>query len=589
MKPKRPWALRIHLALPLSIAAILMWLGIMVILTNARSEELEAEVESQHRSARESQEEQWGFYLNNLGSGLGEQADNILRQNLSDIALRLTDLDGGMALTVKGVRGEEIRSQLAWGYGHEAGVDQGQRWYLEFDSGLDDAGQIALAEWILDHRISWNYQLYPPEAGEQFDGTYARVTGVEKPGYALAVETIDLVAPDGSVTRMVETAPREGENITLELRFLKVSSVLLPSYWSDGHSGPVNMERRLENFHEAHAILDREMAGEFRATLHGGRLSGTHDGDDSARWVATYCPVYLSTLQQMLSTYFGSLVFVICVILLLSHYLSRRVTEPVEALCAQAQRGETCPVDGSIRELNTLARAINSGQEHLEEQIRREREFTRSAAHELKTPLAVLRSHAEALREDIDPEKRKHYLDVVLEESDRMAALVGSLLELSRLESGIPLNRETLELGELVRGCFQRLELAWKQKEIRLELELAELWLEGDPGRLRETVGNLCSNALRHCPAGGRVTARLTREAGWAVLEIWNQGEPVSPEDLPHLFEPFYRGDKSRSRESGGTGLGLAIVRAAAEAHGGGCTAENREGGVCFTLRLPAE
>lgn len=219
--------------------------------------------------------------------------------------------------------------------------------------------------------------------------------------------------------------------------------------------------------------------------------------------------------------------------------------------------------------------------------IARERAFTRSAAHELKTPLAILRTHAEALREDIAPEKRKQYLDVVLDESDRMAELTGRLLELSRLESGAALKRETVDLAALVRQVWSPLALELEQKEIALELELEELQTEGDRERLREAADNLASNALRHCPRGGRIRVCLEREQHWACLRVDNDGSAIPAEDLPHLFEPFYRGDKSRSRSSGGTGLGLAIVRAAALAHGGDCSAENREGGVCFLLRLP--
>ena len=104
---------------------------------------------------------------------------------------------------------------------------------------------------------------------------------------------------------------------------------------------------------------------------------------------------------------------------------------------------------------------------------------------------------------------------------------------------------------------------------------------------MKEAAGNLASNALRHCPGGGTIRVSLTREDGSACLSVDNDGPAVPAEELPRLFEPFYRGDRSRSRCSGGTGLGLAIVRAAALAHGGDCSVENREGGVRFRLRLP--
>ena len=201
----------------------------------------------------------------------------------------------------------------------------------------------------------------------------------------------------------------------------------------------------------------------------------------------------------------------------------------------------------------------------------------------------MLRAHGEALREDIRPEKRAEYLEIMLDECDRMAGLVGSLLELSRLESGAALRREPVELSALVREVWEPLALPLEQKQISLTLALEEVRLEGDRARLREAAGNLASNALRHCPPGGHIQVVLEAAEGQARLTVCNDGPPIPEEDLPRLFEPFYRGDKSRSRESGGTGLGLAIVRAAVLAHGGRCGAENRPGGAAFWLTLPQQ
>lgn len=197
--------------------------------------------------------------------------------------------------------------------------------------------------------------------------------------------------------------------------------------------------------------------------------------------------------------------------------------------------------------------------------IQRERDFARAAAHELKTPLAVLRAHAEALREDIAPEKRDQYLDVVLSESDRMSALVGSL----------------------VRKVFAPLALPLEQKHLQLQLELEEVSLSGDRARLEEAVENLVSNALRHADSGGTVQVSLEKFGHCARLTVYNDGPNIPSEDLSRLWEPFYRADPSRSRDSGGTGLGLAIVWKTVEALGGQCWAENRPGGVAFVLELP--
>ncbi len=221
--------------------------------------------------------------------------------------------------------------------------------------------------------------------------------------------------------------------------------------------------------------------------------------------------------------------------------------------------------------------------------VRRERAFTRAAAHELKTPLAVLRTHAEALKEDISPEKRGAYLDVILDESDRMSTLVGHLLDLSRLEAGAELRREPLDLAALTAEVLARLEPAAQVGAIALVLDFVPVQVEGDRRRLEELLAELGTNALKHCPPGGEVRVVLRLEGNRARLSVENDGPAIPAEDLPHLWEPFYKGDKSRSREGGGSGLGLALVKGAAEAHKGTCRAENRSGGgVRFTIELPA-
>lgn len=601
MKRNRPRKLRWRLAVPLTTAFALLWLGTMALLTNFTCEKLEQTVSMRYNSARSTMEEQYEVYQNNLSEGLGAKADHIMTYNLSAAALTLTDFgEGGMAFLMRDEEGKEIRSQLTYGYGHEAGVDQGERWHLYFDSGLDDQGQIQLARWIVEHRNwSWEYALYPPDSwwGEtveaegsdlrNFDGTYARVTGIELPGYAVNVQKIELVHPDGSVETMVETST-QGENpITLEFQFMRVSNVLLPSYGSSG-DGPVDMELRLSNFREAQAMLDREAAGDGRPVrTSGGQLTGSYGGDGgSMRLVAGQCDVLQAALEQQRFLYISTFVLTVLVVLILSAHLSRKVTGPVEELSLATQEGR-CRADGPVRELNALAQAFNAAQDQLEGQLQRERSFTRGAAHELKTPLAVLRTHAEALREDIDPQKRKQYLDIILEESDRMAHLVGSLLELSRLEAGAELHREPINLAALVREVWEPLSLPLEQKHLTLSLELEDYMVEGDRERLRELADNLASNALRHCTPGGRVRVTLKAEETGVRLTVQNDGPSIPPEDLPHLFEPFYRGDKARSRESGGTGLGLAIVRAAAQAHGGSCGVENCSGGPLFWVLLP--
>lgn len=591
MRKDRPRPLRWRLARALTVTAVLLWLGFVLLLYNSRASELTSAVNTIFQQTRSSlQLDALPSYQENRAGESRDRADHILMSHLSSLSLDgIRDMDGGTALAVK--LGETmVRSQLTWGQGYEAGSEE--QWYLYFDQGLDDQGQLDLARWIIDHREGWAYNVYPSEKTGDYgigDGTFARVTGVEVPGGAVQVQTIDLIHPDGTQERMVETDIPGEADITLDLARMEVQSVFLPPWSSDGWDGRIHTKTRLANFREAQAVIDRDQAGERRPVLREwGRLSSSVDAEGFGYWLSGTCDIRANVLAEQWGLYLAALAFAAMVLLALSAHLSRRVTQPLEELSRDSGKGR-CREDGPVTELNALAAGFNAAQDQLAGQLERERAFTRSAAHELKTPLAVLRTHAEALREDIVPEKREQYLDIVLDESDRMAELVGRLLELTRLEAGTSLRRERLELSALVREVWRPLSLQLEQKGIALSLKLEEVWLEGDRERLKEAVGNLAANALRHCEEGKGIEVSLALEENAACLSVYNDGPPVPEEDLPHLWEPFYRGDKSRSRESGGTGLGLAIVRAAVLAHGGSYLVENRGDGVCFQLRVPLE
>ena len=412
------------------------------------------------------------------------------------------------------------------------------------------------------------------------------MTGVERPGYEIAVQKIEIIHPDGTTQTMVETST-EGESKTWDFAYLRVCSVLLPSWSSNGKDGPVNMERRLASYREAHAVLDREIAGEKRAVQSpNGFAIGTTDPDGVVNYIAVECDVLPAALKQDAGLYISTALLTLIVLLFLSTKLSKQVTVPVETLCREVEEGK-CSEDGPIQELNVLASAFNDAQKKLEGQLEREREFTRSAAHELKTPLAILRAHAECAREDVVPEKRDSYLDIVLKESDQMADLVSSLLELARLESGLSLNLESVALAHLIKEVWESMALSLEQKKIVLSMTLEDLWIEGDKGHLNKLVRNLATNALRHTPEGGTITVSLSEQDGQAILVVDNDGQQIPDADLPRLWDPFHRVDKARNRSDGGTGLGLTIVRAAVLAHGGTCEVENRSGGVRFRVSLP--
>ena len=420
-------------------------------------------------------------------------------------------------------------------------------WYLLLDPALSQKEQLALAELLRD---DWELgQFFGSEGGlvseTETDERYCEVTGVaDHTREVIVPKAITYVYQDRTVTLVdSDSGFFQGK----ELETLRFDAVQLSSRLSAQRASPGEM---LDCWQEAEDKLDRFVDASTLSLRSAGVSS---DGSQ-------YAPI---DNQVILASSYACAPW---------HILAEElgITALLTLLAAVL-----------------LARYTDRKQRAA---IQRERAFTRAAAHELKTPLAILQAHGEALREDILPEKRAEYLDVILDECGRMSALVGRLLELSRLGSGNPLQKEPLDLAALMREVWEPLALPLEQKDITLKLELEALQLEGDRERLREAAGNLASNALRHCTPGGTIRVTLKREGSRAVLTVYNDGEPIPEADLPHLFQPFYRGgDKSRSRDSGGTGLGLAIVRAAVLAHGGECEAENTGGGVAFRLVLPLE
>ena len=457
---------------------------------------------------------------------------------------QLYEYGGATCFHLYDVDGEEVdRSQMTLGKACLPGTGV-YNWQIRFDAVLTRQEQVELAE-KLQADPSWA-RFTGTEGGlyieEETDGRYCAVEGVvDREREIIYPRMVQYVYADSTRTLMISTSDFfEGRELTtLHFDTVSISSALI--------SAAASPETMLRAWEKAEAKLD-DLLEDNRPDLRSVVFSSNGSecvplGEDIIMASSYACNPVRLTVQELWPTALLTLLAAVAMAL----YTDKK------------QRAA----------------------------LQRERAFSRAAAHELKTPLAVLRTHAEALREDIAPEKRTQYLDTILDESDRMAALVEQLLALSRLEASAPLERAPLELSALVRAVWQPLELSAAQKEITADLELEEVWVQGDRERLHQAVGNLAANALRHCPAGENIRVTLAREGNWACLRVYNDGAPIAPEDLAHLFEPFYRGDKSRSRESGGTGLGLAIVRAAALAHGGSCRAENTGGGVCFVLRLP--
>ncbi|BCM89974.1 alkaline phosphatase synthesis sensor protein PhoR [Abditibacteriota bacterium] len=237
---------------------------------------------------------------------------------------------------------------------------------------------------------------------------------------------------------------------------------------------------------------------------------------------------------------------------------------------------------------------------HLE---RVRRDFVSNASHELRTPIATVRALAETLQSaDGDPGANERFLPPLISEAERLSRLVSDLLDLARAEDAPTSPFSRVGLRPIIANTVARLRDKAERRDITVEWNQdgANPAIEGDAAALEQVAFNLLDNALSYTPSGGRVTLEVGSEGGKAYLKVADNGIGIPPDDLPRVFERFYRVDKARSRAEGGTGLGLAIVKHIVETHGGhvevessvagnsnGVTISAPQSGTRFTVHLP--
>lgn len=281
--------------------------------------------------------------------------------------------------------------------------------------------------------------------------------------------------------------------------------------------------------------------------------------------------------------------------LALAWWIASRVTRPLAEVSRAAEHIAAGDLSQRINltetedELGDVASVLNETFARLEGAFARQRQFTADASHELRTPISLILAHAQGalLREQSPGEYREALADCA-RAAQRMKALLESLLDLARFDAGAePIRRAPCDLADLTRDCAALHRPLVEAKGLRLELDLQPAPCHADPARLTQVITNLLANAIQFTPAEGTITLR-TRQDGGARFTISDTGPGMAPEQLPHIFERFRRGDASRTRATGGTGLGLAICKAILEAHGGNIDVESEiEKGSTFTVLLP--
>lgn len=277
-------------------------------------------------------------------------------------------------------------------------------------------------------------------------------------------------------------------------------------------------------------------------------------------------------------------------------WLATRAIRPIHDISAAATKIATGDLthrintDKTDNELGQLAAILNSTFARLESSFERQRQFTADASHELRTPVAVILSQTQAtLARERTPAEYRETLEACQRAAQRMRALTESLLVLARLDAGHEARkRERAELSQIVRDSVELLRPLAEERCIMIQSELVAAECPGDSQQLAQVVTNLLTNAILHNKHGGEAHITTRREQDDVVLTIADNGPGIPAEDLPRLFERFYRADKSRTGATGGTGLGLAISKAIIEAHGGSIEVISTVGsGTTFTVRLP--
>ncbi len=284
----------------------------------------------------------------------------------------------------------------------------------------------------------------------------------------------------------------------------------------------------------------------------------------------------------------------LAVALVVGMLLSRSVYTPLRRLTAAVGavgrgRYDTRVPEAGPGEMRDLARAFNRMTADVEHNETTLRNFIADISHELRTPLTSIRGFTEALRDGTvaDPARRQRSMEIIEEETRRMLRLVEQLLELSRLQAGQSrLERDAVDVAELLQHVAAVFAQRAAEAGLTLTVEAAPRLppLTADYDRLVQVCTNLVDNALQHTREGG-ITLRAERDGAWLHVTVADTGPGVPPEDLPHLFERFYRAGNSRAR---GTGLGLAIAREIVRAHGGEISVTSTPGaGTRFGIRLP--
>ena len=277
-------------------------------------------------------------------------------------------------------------------------------------------------------------------------------------------------------------------------------------------------------------------------------------------------------------------------------WASTRALRPIHDISGTASKISTgdlsqrIPVADTENELGQLAQVLNTTFAKLESAFRQQARFTSDAAHELRTPVSVMLTQTQAvLTRDRSPEEYRETLEACQRAAQRMRRLTESLLELARLDAGQEaIKHEHFDLSQTAAECIEMVEPLAVKKGVTLQPSLPVTRSLGDAERTAQVITNLLTNAIHYNKKGGTVCVRTAADDGFSRVAVADSGQGIAAEDLPHIFERFWRADKSRTGSEGRTGLGLSIAKTIMEAQGGRLEVESKLGeGSTFTAILP--
>lgn len=349
----------------------------------------------------------------------------------------------------------------------------------------------------------------------------------------------------------------------------------------------------------------------FYVAVPTGALSREPEVGDSPVWYV----VLLSPPRQVISSYAGDIaagfmltgLVALLVSLGIAYLIARSIARPLQRITTATEEIARGNYDEQLEitspeEVRRLATSFNAMAREVRASRQAQRDFVANVSHDLRTPLTSIRGFSQAILDGAaaDEESGRRAAQIINEEADRMARLVDDLLELARMDAGqIVMAMEPVPVSGLLQECSEKMILRAQEGQVALEVDLSnDLVVRGDRDRLAQVLTNLLDNALKHTPPGGRVVlaARSVEEPSvpgdtakaLGQISVADTGAGIPSEELSRIFERFYRGDKSRTREGKGAGLGLAIAKEIVVAHGGQIRAESVVGlGTKFTITLP--